>query len=69
MSPERRACIIDHIDAIARKPWRGEGPADQRAELDGLKAALRRRGELTGDLLRPFEEARAQIDRAERGMA
>jgi hypothetical protein len=45
VTPERRAVLIGHIDAIAAKPWRGESAADQRAELTAFREALRRRGE------------------------
>ena len=62
MTGERRAQIIAHIQDIARKPWRGEAPADQRAELDGFKAALRQRGEANdADVIRAFAAAERQL--------
>ena len=55
MTPERRAVLIGHIDAIAAKPWRGETAADQRADLDAFRAVLRRRGEFADpEIMRAF---------------
>jgi hypothetical protein len=53
--------IIPHIEAIAARPWRGETVADQRAELDGFEAALKRQGPLDGDVVRAFAAARKKI--------
>jgi hypothetical protein len=53
--------IIPQIEAIARKPWRGETVADQRAELAGFEAALKRQGPLEGDVVRAFAAARGRI--------
>lgn len=63
MTPERRAVILGHIDAIVRKPWRGEGREEQRAELRGFRAALARQGEANdADVL--IALTRAEMDLA-----
>jgi DNA-binding LacI/PurR family transcriptional regulator len=57
-----RDVILGHIDRIAGHRWRGETAADQRAELDGYEAALRRSGvPFDGDLIRAFHSARGRI--------
>jgi hypothetical protein len=49
--------IIPQIEAIARKPWRGETVADQRAELAGFEARIKASGSLTGEVAVVMAEA------------
>jgi hypothetical protein len=62
VTAERRAEILGHVAAIARKPWRGETVADQRAELTAFAAVLRRRGEHADpDVMIAINAAQRQI--------
>jgi hypothetical protein len=65
MTAARRRAILGHVEAITRRPWRGEGVDGQRAELAAFRAALARRGEATdADVMVAFEAASAQLGRA-----
>jgi hypothetical protein len=48
MKPARE--IIPQIEAIARRPWRGETVADQRIELAEFEARIKASGSLTGEV-------------------
>jgi hypothetical protein len=42
--------IIPQIEAIAKRPWRGETVADQREELAEFEARIKASGSLTGEV-------------------